>query len=534
MGKRTKKGQSGAAVNYIPRNRALKKLQLSLADFRRLCILKGVYPVEPRHKKKVNHGSTAHRTYYFAKDILFLSHEPLLEKFREFKVFVKKLKRAIHKGEIHSADKLVENKPVYTLDHVIKERYPSFVDALRELDDALPIIFLFAHLPQQGQFNARVAQQCRRLSVEFLHYVIEARALRKVFLSVKGIYYQIEIHGETVTWVTPYQFCHEVPSDVDLRVMLTFLEVYAALLGFINYQLYNSINLRYPPLIPGVMMSPVPAPLLGKPGGSYDPTADEGEGLLACLGHSLAKMVHMEEGEGLEEEAELPLELTDEEEEKQRQVEQEETEMKEFKQLFSQLKFFLSREVPREALVFIIRSFGGCVSWDSCDAPGASYNEDDDGITHQVVDRPLQRHVVLSRDYIQPQWVFDSINQRSLLPVGDYAPGVALPPHLSPFVEEKVGDYVPPEREQLVKLAEPVEEDDINPDDDVTEEPPSMDKEEKKLAASMLPRKRRQLYERIVRAQKKKASEVRKLKRKRATFDEAKEKLKRQKLLLQP
>ena len=89
---------------------------------RRLCILKGVYPVEPRHKKKVNHGSTARRTYYFAKDILFLSHEPLLEKFREFKVFVKKLTRAIHKGEIHSADKLVENKPVYTLDHVIKER----------------------------------------------------------------------------------------------------------------------------------------------------------------------------------------------------------------------------------------------------------------------------------------------------------------------------------------------------------------------------------------------------------------------------
>ena len=58
----------------------------------------------------------------FAKDILFLSHEPLLEKFREFKVFMKMLTRAIHKGEIHCADKLVENKPVYTLNHVIKER----------------------------------------------------------------------------------------------------------------------------------------------------------------------------------------------------------------------------------------------------------------------------------------------------------------------------------------------------------------------------------------------------------------------------
>ena len=28
--------------------------------------------------------------------------------------------------------------------------------------------------------QVKVAQQCRRLSVEFLHYIIEARALRKV------------------------------------------------------------------------------------------------------------------------------------------------------------------------------------------------------------------------------------------------------------------------------------------------------------------------------------------------------------------
>lgn len=53
---------------------------------RRLCILKGIYPHEPKHKKKVNKGSTAQRTFYLLKDIRFLLHEPIIRKFREYKV----------------------------------------------------------------------------------------------------------------------------------------------------------------------------------------------------------------------------------------------------------------------------------------------------------------------------------------------------------------------------------------------------------------------------------------------------------------
>eukprot|EP01043_Picozoa_sp_COSAG02_P099343 COSAG02_NODE_35453_length_468_cov_0.764228_1_plen_39_part_10 len=36
--KRQKKGVKGNASNYITRNKALKKLQLSLKDFRQICI----------------------------------------------------------------------------------------------------------------------------------------------------------------------------------------------------------------------------------------------------------------------------------------------------------------------------------------------------------------------------------------------------------------------------------------------------------------------------------------------------------------
>ena len=34
---------------------------------------------------------------------------------------------------------------------------------------------------------------CKRLSIEFMHYVIETRSLRKVFCSIKGYYFQADI-----------------------------------------------------------------------------------------------------------------------------------------------------------------------------------------------------------------------------------------------------------------------------------------------------------------------------------------------------
>lgn len=50
-----------------------------------------------------------------------------MDKFREFKVFVRKLKKALGKDELSTAARLEENKPVYTLDHIVKERFVSAI-----------------------------------------------------------------------------------------------------------------------------------------------------------------------------------------------------------------------------------------------------------------------------------------------------------------------------------------------------------------------------------------------------------------------
>lgn len=43
--------------------------------------------------------------------------------------------------------------------------------------------------------------------------------------------------------------------------------------------------------------------------------------------------------------------------------------------------FFLGREVPREQLLVVIRSFGGVVGWDG---DGSPIDESSNQITHQV------------------------------------------------------------------------------------------------------------------------------------------------------
>ena len=161
----------------------------------------------------------------------------------------------------------------------------------------------------------------------------------------------------------------------------------------------------------------------------------------------------------------------------------EENNLKKLKTLFKGLKFFLNREVPREQFAFVIRCFSGNVSWDKDVAVGSTYQEDDPTITHHIVDRPIVNKTYLNRIYVQPQWVFDCVNENMLLPVDDYLPGATLPPHLSPFVDIQEGDYVPPEKQRLIKLKLGItdtEENKEGNDDEDDESEEENEKEEEK------------------------------------------------------
>ena len=143
---------------------------------------------------------------------------------------------------------LIKKMPKYSLAPIIKDRYPTFVDALRDLDDALCLISLFAQFPQHLtlEIDKKVLETCQTLYRDFMLYCTVSQCFTKSFFSIKGIYYRVEIMGQPITWIQPYKFNQRLPFDVDYKVMGTFTEFYIALLRFTNYKLFSDLGMSYP------------------------------------------------------------------------------------------------------------------------------------------------------------------------------------------------------------------------------------------------------------------------------------------------
>jgi pescadillo len=512
-GKQQKKGMAGPGTDFVTRSQALKKLQITLKDFRRLCILKGIYPRVPPTKAPKGQD----KVYYDIKDLSHLTHEPLLQKFRDFKSFMKKIRRASGRNEFEEARRKDELKPHMALDHLVKERYPRFIDALRDLDDALCMMHLFAAMPSKGRITAAHTSTCNELVRHWQYYVARSHSLNKVFVSVKGTYFQAGVMGEQVTWLVPHRFTQQVPKEVDLRVMLTFLDFYEVFVRFVLFKLYAMLELQYPPVIDKQLdaagcsllaIRPAEvelAPEQGNAGAmvtealhlSSDEPEEETEesaeeeaaskakkgkvarkadtaaldamqSRLKSLNQKLSGLSEADEFEGADGEDDdlqepVPVEALTEafrdfEEDKNEFVGDDERktfaassgERAEKHALLSGMRFFCNREVPLEWLQLCVIAFGGQIGWEGQASP---FQASDPSITHHVVDRPMDKKGLLKgREYVQPQWVFDSINAQVLIPVGKYAPGSKLPPHLSPFVDDSKEGYMPKYREEILAI----------------------------------------------------------------------------------
>ncbi|KAL1440421.1 hypothetical protein MTO96_009462 [Rhipicephalus appendiculatus] len=182
-------------------------------------------------------------------------------------------------------------------------------------------------------------------------------------------------------------------------------------MGCVNYKLYHSLNLHYPPKLENEPAEPTDVD-----------DEDEVSERVASLNNKLKSVLTNVVADDAPQMDDFP----EVEGESNADIKSEEEKQKKFLNLFSGLKVFLGREVPRESLTFVLRSFGAEVSWDESLFVGSTFPESDPTVTHQIVDRPEVKKRYMNRYYVQPQWVYDCVNYRKLLPEQDYFMGERL------------------------------------------------------------------------------------------------------------
>jgi pescadillo protein len=271
----------------------------------------------------------------------------------------------------------------------------------------------------------------------------------------------------------------QIPADVDVRVMLTFLELYQTLLGFVLFKLYTDAGLVYPPPLDkqkedgGAGVGAFSLQDAKSRTGRSLPTSTkpldvDGRVVTGKDVRKTIKSIDMSPGTELTDIAVCNAEsiVVEADEEFTAHPSAFDTEMTtslptlkslvtlpptSASALFAPYTFFLSRETSRPIFEFIVRSFGGRIGWPASSGSGSPLDETDDSITHITIDRPspqqtaettVERDRKLRRKFVQPQWIVDCINSGKILLEEPYAQGKTLPPHLSPFGESE-GAYDP-------------------------------------------------------------------------------------------
>jgi pescadillo protein len=430
---------------YLSRMQATRLLQTDSMGFRRLCILKGIFPRAIGKSKQKESGNE--KQYYLAKEIKWLVRDQIAAKMYDYKAWEKRVRRANAKQETSDLKRLHSErvKPKYSLVASIKERYPFFIDAVRDLDDALSIISLYAFLSPEVRSNTTIEfhhslpsglhEKAKAIMKQWNGYVAKSQSLTKGFISIKGYYFEAIIKGERVRWLTPHEYASKFPSGVQQYILITFLEFYLELVRFVLFRLEHD---------------------LAKDVEERIRIEDEGAEANA---ENFATGVVLP-GQQVQGQAAVQLH------EQSTRLQGATKELDRLRSLFAGFVFYVSREVPSKHMELIVTACGGRVA-----------TEMGPSVTHVVIDRPqlppgMQRQSNV--EYVQPQYVFDCLNARVVLPVQGYKMGDELPPHVSPFtvainpnpedtrvIEEtkkshpKIVGYVPERVHQIRKFIDP-------------------------------------------------------------------------------
>lgn len=177
--------------NYISKKEAIKELDISEDDFEKACVYLSIFPVIGKAKQSI--GSIANDFCYKLSDIRKIGSSTVYHNIKINKKIDIKKQQFQENNLIDKANNIKYAR--IRLIPFIKNKYKSFGESLCDLGNSLKFIYL-AKLLKISNFD---------IQNEFENFIIEKRILNYGFMSVNGIYYQLNVEDKMVLWMIPYK-----------------------------------------------------------------------------------------------------------------------------------------------------------------------------------------------------------------------------------------------------------------------------------------------------------------------------------------
>lgn len=365
---------------YVTREEALLCLAMDPETFDRMCVLNNVHPCLTKRSEQTNRST---RIQYKLEDIHRIRRSGPHEKVATKKRNREKRAKYIAMGR----EDRIKNLRSEDIDYkqLILQKYPSLDEAIDDLGECLSCLFLCERLLQHArrlhiEFNVPIRQKIQRELETFLLFVCLRGAEMKTFLSQSGAYYETEARGKKVFWKAPFHVADEEELlGINYDVVISSMELYVHVLEKVNYKLLKEAGLEwYAKERKGSAVS----------GGGSE------------AGIDLLSVLKQFQSSPEAKEASKP-------------------------GAFGGQAFYLADDCSaiRESLVFLILFGGGS----TVSSPEAA----DIYVTGGEIEEAFDTR----REYVHPQFVYDSTNLGGLLDRSLYKIGKTLPTHASPFAQ---------------------------------------------------------------------------------------------------
>lgn len=360
---------------YVSKNLAITKLKISAKQFDRLVVLSSIYPVLAAERNCIDKAQDRYYAIDDIKRIYFSDAYRTILKNKSFKSKKEKYEKLLR------FDKAAcfEQEEIGLVD-LVKSKYSCFGDSLSDLFNSLRNLYFIQALGITKSTDGEQLEYETALQI-WEEFVLKNGLIEKSFMDKKGIFFSFNIEKIRILWSIPYP-AHDFSDIIEEKKDIEKI-IKTSGIRFVDFDSSSSDDeISEDKIIDHNDSSKLDTSLL-----IYSSNL-QATHVKLCV-HKL-NLIYGEMGLAIK------------------------------NHIFENKKFNISVKSICKHLEFILKSQNAIIS----------SVEDADIIITETVDTIYDDKI-----YVQPQFIFDSINKNVILDHKLYSPGKKLPVHISPFAD---------------------------------------------------------------------------------------------------